>query len=93
MTSHVLVEVAGKIPDPLLRAQSTAGKFFLMFFAIALFAAVFGLVLFFASLFKGRTGEKWQGVLFVGPAILLLGVRPDVPRDPHHRPVVPRHEG
>ncbi|HVQ18497.1 MAG TPA: hypothetical protein VMT27_05610, partial [Actinomycetes bacterium] len=72
MTSHVLVEVAGKIPEPLLRAQSVAGKFFLMFFAIALFAVVFGLVLFLASLFKGRTGEKFQGVLFVGPAIVLL---------------------
>ncbi len=73
MTSNVLVGVAGAIPEPLLRAQSVAGKFFLMFFAIALFAAIFGLVLFFASLFKGRTGEKWQGVLFAGPAILLLG--------------------
>ena len=43
MTSNVLVGVAGAIPEPLLRAQSVAGKFFLMFFAIALFAAVFGL--------------------------------------------------
>jgi len=72
MTSNVLVGVAGAIPEPLLRAQSVAGKFFLMFFAIALFAAVFGLVLLLASLFKGRTGEKWQGVLFIGPAVLLL---------------------
>ena len=62
MTSNVLVGVAGAIPEPLLRAQSVAGKFFLMFFAIALFAVVFGLVLFLASLFKGRTGEKLQGV-------------------------------
>ena len=72
MTSHVIIEFAGEIPEPLLRAQSVAGKFFLMFFAIALFAAVFGLILFLASLFKGRTGEKWQGVLFAGPAIVLL---------------------
>ena len=53
MTSHVIVEVAGAIPEPLLRAQSVAGKFFLMFFAIALFAVVFGLVLFLASLVQG----------------------------------------
>ena len=79
MTSHVLVEVAGTIPEPLLRAQSVAGKFVLMFFAIALFAAVVGLVLFLASLFKGRTGEKCQGVLFVGPAIAAARVRPDLP--------------
>ena len=60
MTSNVLVGIAA-IPEPLLRAQSVAGKFFLMFFAIALFAVVFGLVLFLASLFKGRTGEKCPG--------------------------------
>ncbi len=65
---------AGIIPEPFLRAESVAGKFFLMFFAIAFFAAVFGLVLFLASLFKGRTGEKWQGVVFVAPALVLLGV-------------------
>ena len=35
MTSHVIIEFAGEIPEPLLRAQSVAGKFFLMFFAIA----------------------------------------------------------
>jgi alpha-glucoside transport system permease protein len=72
MTTHVIAGVAGGIPEPLLRAQSVAGKFFLMFFAIALFAAVFGLVLFLASLFKGRSGERAQGALFVGPAVFLL---------------------
>ena len=65
---------AGIIPEPFLRAESVAGKFFLMFFAIAFFAVIFGLVLFLASLFRGRTGEKWQGVVFVFPAILLLAV-------------------
>ena len=46
MTMNVLVRRRrGLSPSSLLRAQSVAGKFFLMFFAIALFAAVFGLVL------------------------------------------------
>ena len=74
MTSTVLVRVPGAIPEPLLRAESVAGKFFLMFFAIALFAVVFGLVLFLASLFRGRNGERVQGALFVGPAVFLLAV-------------------
>ena len=75
MPSYVLGAVGtGIIPEPFLRAESVAGKFFLMFFAIAFFAGVFGLVLFLASLFKGRTGEKWQGVVFVAPALLLVGV-------------------
>jgi alpha-glucoside transport system permease protein len=60
------------IPEPLLRAESTSGKFLLMFFAIALFAAIFAAVLGISALFKGRSGEKVQGVFFVGPAILLL---------------------
>ena len=72
MTSYVVVEVAGKIPEPLLKAQSTVGKFALMFFAIALFAVIFGLVLLLASLFKGKNGERVQGALFVGPAVVLL---------------------
>ncbi|KGN33221.1 ABC transporter permease [Knoellia sinensis KCTC 19936] len=62
------------MPEPFLRAESTLGKFLLMFFAVAFFAAVFGLVLFLASLFKGRGGEKAQGMLFAAPAVLLLAV-------------------
>ncbi|GAA4405856.1 hypothetical protein GCM10023168_19950 [Fodinibacter luteus] len=73
MVSSMVGSVAA-IPEPLLRAQSVAGKFFLMFFAIAVFAAIFGLILFLASLFKGRSGEKVQGGLFVLPAIFLLAV-------------------
>ncbi|MEO5608101.1 MAG: sugar ABC transporter permease [Ornithinibacter sp.] len=65
---------AGIIPEPFLRAESVAGKFFLMFFAIAVFAVIFGLVLFLASLFRGRNGERVQGALFVGPSIVLLAV-------------------
>ena len=89
MASNVLVGVAA-IPEPLLRAQSVAGKFFLMFFAIAVFAVVFGLVLlFFASLFKGKTGERVQGVLRRSRSRPPRG-GPDVPRDPHHHPVTAR---
>jgi alpha-glucoside transport system permease protein len=75
MATNVLGSVGtGIIPEPFLRAESVGGKFFLMFFAIAFFAAVFGLVLFLASLFKGRSGEKAQGAIFVAPAVFLLAV-------------------
>lgn len=75
MVSSVAGSVySGIIPEPLLRAESTGGKFLLMFFAIAVFAVVFGLVLFLASLFKGRRGERAQGMLFVAPAIVLLSI-------------------
>lgn len=75
MVSSVAGSVySGIIPEPLLRAESTSGKFLLMFFAVAVFAAVFGLILFLASLFKGRRGERVQGMIFVGPAIVLLAV-------------------
>ncbi|MFW5470090.1 carbohydrate ABC transporter permease [Knoellia sp. CPCC 206435] len=75
MVASVLsVAPSGIIPEPFLRAESVAGKFFLMFFAVAFFAAVFGLVLFLASLFKGRKGEQAQGALFAAPAVLLLSI-------------------
>ena len=44
-------------------------------------------MLFLASLFKGKNGERVQGALFVGPAVVLLAVGLDVPRDPHDHPV------
>ena len=88
MATNVLGSVGtGIIPEPFLRAESVGGKFFLMFFAIAFFAAVFGLVLFLASLFKGRRGEKAQGVDLRGAGRHPARRRPDVPRDPHHHPV------
>ena len=74
MVSSVMVGTATALPDPLLRASSVWGKFLLMFFAIAVFAAIFGLILFLASLFKGREGEKAQGALFVLPAVFFVGV-------------------
>ncbi|WP_084071952.1 carbohydrate ABC transporter permease [Knoellia sinensis] len=74
MVASMLSIAPSAIPEPFLRAESTLGKFLLMFFAVAFFAAVFGLVLFLASLFKGRGGEKAQGMLFAAPAVLLLAV-------------------
>ncbi len=74
VSSVVQALPVGILPEPLLRAESTGGKFLLMAFAVVLFAAIFGLVLFLASLFKGREGEKVQGFLFALPAIFLLAV-------------------
>ncbi|KGN38511.1 carbohydrate ABC transporter permease [Knoellia subterranea] len=74
MVASLLSVAPSGIPEPFLRAESTAGKFFLMFFAVAFFAAVFGLVLFLASLLKGKRGEQGQGMLFAAPAVLLLAV-------------------
>ena len=74
MVSVAVGSLPAALPEPLLRASSVPGKFALMFFAILVFAAVFGLILFLATFFKGRSGEKWQGVLFALPAIALLAV-------------------
>ncbi len=74
MVSSVFGGVAAAIPEPLLRAESIWGKFFLMFFAVVVFGAIFGLILFLASLFKGRGGEKVQGALFVLPAVFFVAV-------------------
>ena len=54
--------------------MSTAEKFGQMFLALVLFAVVFGGILFVASLVKGRKGERYQVVAFVGPALVLLTV-------------------
>lgn len=62
------------LPEPLLRAESVGGKFLLMVAAVVIFAAIFGLILFLASLFTGRGGEKVQGALFVLPVVFLLAV-------------------
>jgi alpha-glucoside transport system permease protein len=40
--------------------------------AVAVFAAVIGIVLFVADRLRGRRAEKWQGLTFVLPALLLL---------------------
>ena len=45
-----------------------------MLFGIAVFAAVFMAILLFASIFKGRVGEKIQAVSFVGPTLLFIAI-------------------
>jgi alpha-glucoside transport system permease protein len=42
--------------------------------AVAVFAAVIGIVLFVADRLRGRRAETWQGVLFVVPAVIMLTV-------------------
>jgi alpha-glucoside transport system permease protein len=48
------------------------GKFGQLIVAVALFAAVMGLVLFVADRARGRRADLWQSIAFVAPAILLL---------------------
>src|SRR5687768_6364339 len=40
--------------------------------AVAIFVLVLALVLFLADRARGRRAEWWQGLAFVGPAVLLL---------------------
>jgi len=52
--------------------MSTVEKFGQMFLAVALFAALFGLVLFVVDRVKGRQADRIAALAFIGPAILLL---------------------
>ena len=52
--------------------MTTADKFVQMLFAVALFAAVMGLVLFIVGRAKGRRADRWQAIAFVGPAVIML---------------------
>ncbi|WP_101394267.1 carbohydrate ABC transporter permease [Phycicoccus duodecadis] len=45
-----------------------------MVLGLAVFAVVFVGILLFASLFKGRVGEKVQAVAFVGPTLLFISI-------------------
>lgn len=54
--------------------MSTASKFGQMFFAIGMFAAVFGAVLLLAGRAKGNRAEKVQAAAFLGPAVVLLAI-------------------
>lgn len=54
--------------------ESAGQKFFTLFLGIAVFSAVFLVILLVASLFKGRTGERVQAVAFVGPTLLLIAL-------------------
>ena len=52
--------------------MSTVEKFGQMFLAVALFSALFGLVLFVVDRVKGRQADRIAALAFIGPAILLL---------------------
>ena len=52
--------------------MSTAEKFLQMLIAIALFAALFGLVMLIVDRVKGKAADKVAAVAFIGPAMLLL---------------------
>ena len=54
--------------------MNAASKFGQMLFAIALFAAVMGLVLLLAGRAKGRRNNGWQAAAFVAPTVLLISV-------------------
>jgi len=47
-------------------------KFGQLLVAVAIFAAVMGVVLFVADRARGRRADLWQSIAFVAPAILLL---------------------
>ena len=49
-----------------------SNKLLQLLVAVVVFAAVIGLVLFIADRLRGRRAEKWQGLTFVLPAVLLL---------------------
>ncbi len=52
--------------------MTTAEKVSQMFFALAVFGFVFIGILILASFIKGRKGERFQALAFLGPAALLL---------------------
>lgn len=53
---------------------SSLGKFAQAGFAVLLFIAVVGLVLFIASRIDGRRGDKVTAVAFLAPAVLLVSI-------------------
>ena len=52
--------------------MTTVEKFGQMFIAVALFAALFGLVMFIVDRVKGRQADRIAAIAFIGPAALLL---------------------
>ncbi|AGL18180.1 binding-protein-dependent transport systems inner membrane component [Actinoplanes sp. N902-109] len=58
----------------MLTAESNAGKIGLMIAAILLFAAVVGVMLFIASLVRGRRADRWTAYIYLLPTLLMLAV-------------------
>jgi alpha-glucoside transport system permease protein len=55
-------------------ASTTPEKLLQMLAALLLFAAVMGVILFFAGRLGGRRGDKWVGYLYLLPVLLMLAV-------------------
>jgi alpha-glucoside transport system permease protein len=55
-------------------ASTTTEKILQMFAALLLFAAVMGVILFFAGRLGGRKGDKWVAYLYLLPVVLMLAV-------------------
>jgi alpha-glucoside transport system permease protein len=56
-------------------ASTTPDKLLQMFAALLLFAAVMGIILFFAGrLGGGKRGDKWVGYLYLLPVVLMLSI-------------------
>jgi len=53
-------------------ASTTPEKLLQMLAALLLFAAVLGVILFFAGRLGGRRGDKWVGYLYLLPVVLML---------------------
>jgi alpha-glucoside transport system permease protein len=57
-----------------LTAETNVGKIGLMIAAILLFAAVVGIILFVATLFRGRRADRWTAYIYLLPTVLMLAV-------------------
>jgi alpha-glucoside transport system permease protein len=55
-----------------LHPTSTAGKFGLMFVAIAIFVAIVAVILLVAGRLGGGKRDRWVALAFLGPAVLML---------------------
>ncbi|GAA2580171.1 sugar ABC transporter permease [Winogradskya consettensis] len=57
-----------------LTADTNAGKIGLMIAAILLFAAVVGIILFIATLFRGRLADRFTAYIYLAPTLIMLAV-------------------
>ncbi|GGQ61051.1 ABC transporter [Couchioplanes caeruleus subsp. azureus] len=56
----------------MLTAETNTAKIGLMLAAILLFAAVVGVILFVATLFRGRRADRWVAYAYLAPTLLML---------------------
>ncbi len=54
--------------------ESNAGKLALMVGAVLLFCAVVGIILFLASLVRGRRSDRWTAYIYLAPTLIMLAV-------------------